>query len=380
LDEFNGMDFLFEVKVNYAPSLVGHEMKALYWRHNHLFPNIRPLPSGAIPEIKDILIHAIGDSLTSDEGLVSYKSDVLQTMLDLVSKIQEQDKPAAGSIAIISRFLHNFYHERFLHLHGQRMARLNRNQSIHPERKRTLLMTVVSPLVLYGAEAHLRKLQEITTDSLVNDVLWKEMLGRITDEWREFTIYATVLLNANVAFLAIQSVDSSGPVGLRSNAQRASYFSIVNSIGAIVLGLLLIREHNTSLSSVHLLLGRLNRSTSMYELETLALMYGLPYALLMWGMVGFLVAFSLMCFSTDDKIVIVVVSITWFTLCFLLLWWISVLNEGRSFSVSQQGLLRRIKGSIKEWIMLRIVRKPQGANMHSPDNNHTELTSSRQLP
>ena len=28
--------------------------------HNHLFPNIRPLPSGAIPEIKDILIHAIG--------------------------------------------------------------------------------------------------------------------------------------------------------------------------------------------------------------------------------------------------------------------------------------------------------------------------------
>jgi len=241
-------------------------------------------------------------------------------------------------------------------------------------------MTVVSPLVLYGAEAHLRKLQEITTDSLVNDVLWKEMLGRITDEWREFTIYATVLLNANVAFLAIQSVDSSGPVGLRSNAQRASYFSIVNSIGAIVLGLLLIREHNTSLSSVHLLLGRLNRSTSMYELETLALMYGLPYALLMWGMVGFLVAFSLMCFSTDDKIVIVVVSITWFTLCFLLLWWISVLNEGRSFSVSQQGLLRRIKGSIKEWIMLRIVRKPQGANMHSPDNNHTELTSSRQLP
>jgi len=143
------------------------------------------------------------------------------------------------------------------------------------------------------------------------------MLGRITDEWREFTIYATVLLNANVAFLAIQSVDSSGGVGYRSSAQRASYFSIVNSIGAIVLGLLLIREHNTKpLSSVNILLGRLNRSTSMYELETLALMYGLPYALLMWGMVGFLAAFSLMCFSTSDKVVIVLVSITWFLLFF----------------------------------------------------------------
>ena len=56
------------------------------------------------------------------------------------------------------------------------------------------------------------------------------------------------MLNANVAFLAIQSVDSSGPVGHRSSAQRASYLSIVNSVGAIILGLLLVREHNTSLS------------------------------------------------------------------------------------------------------------------------------------
>jgi hypothetical protein len=58
------------------------------------------------------------------------------------------------------------------------------------------------------------------------------------------------LLNANVAFLTIQSVDSSGGVGYRSSAQRASYFSIVNSIGAIVMGLLLIREHNTKSSNV----------------------------------------------------------------------------------------------------------------------------------
>ena len=151
------------------------------------------------------------------------------------------------------------------------MARLNRNQSIHPEKQKTLLMRVISPFLLYGAEAHLRRLQEMTTDSVVNEVLWKEMLGRITDEWRDFIIYvrlynfahhstsksqisnilyvqATVLLNANVAFLAIQSVDNSGPVGRRSSAQKASYLSIVNSVGTIILGLLLVREHNTSLS------------------------------------------------------------------------------------------------------------------------------------
>jgi hypothetical protein len=59
---------------------------------------------------------------------------------------------------------------------------------------------------------------------------------------------ATVLLNANVAFLAIQSVDSSAPLGGRSGQQRASYFSIMTSIGAIVLGLLLVRQHTTILN------------------------------------------------------------------------------------------------------------------------------------
>ena len=68
-----------------------------------------------------------------------------------------------------------------------------------------------------------------------------------------FNVQATVLLNANVAFLAIQSVDSSGFMGHRSNAQRASYLSIVDSVGTMVLGLLLVRDHNTS-SSVRRLL------------------------------------------------------------------------------------------------------------------------------
>ena len=94
-----------------------------------------------------------------------------------------------------------------------------------------------------------------------------------------------------------------------------------------------------------------------------------------YRMISFLVAFSLMCFSTADKIVIVVVSITWFTLCSLLLWWISVLNEGRFFSESHHDVRSRFKDSIKEWFT---VRKRRGANMHSADND-TELTSSRQL-
>ena len=79
-------------------------------------------------------------------------------------------------------------------------------------------------------------------------------------------------------------------------------------------------------------------------------------------MVGFLVAFSLMCFSTGDNIVIIVVSITWFTLCSLLLWWVSVLNEDRSFSELYQGLSSRFKDLMKGFFYR--VWQPQGSNMH----------------
>jgi hypothetical protein len=52
-----------------------------------------------------------------------------------------------------------------------------------------------------------------------------------------------VLLNANVAFLAIPSVDPGDR--LRSPAQLASYLSIITSIGSTVTGLLLLRQHRT---------------------------------------------------------------------------------------------------------------------------------------
>ncbi len=53
------------------------------------------------------------------------------------------------------------------------------------------------------------------------------------------------MLNANVAFLAIQSVDDSSDKEGRSPAQIFSYISIIASIGSIILGLLLIRKNRS---------------------------------------------------------------------------------------------------------------------------------------
>jgi hypothetical protein len=59
-----------------------------------------------------------------------------------------------------------------------------------------------------------------------------------------FVFKSTVVLNANVAFLSIQSVDTNdGPY--RSPAQISSYCSITASIGSIIIGLILVRKSRT---------------------------------------------------------------------------------------------------------------------------------------
>lgn len=48
--------------------------------------------------------------------------------------------------------------------------------------------------------------------------------------------------------------------------------------------------------------------------------------------VAFLMAFSFMCYGSQDRVVMVVMSITWLTLCSLLLWCMSVSYETQEFS------------------------------------------------
>lgn len=111
---------------------------------------------------------------------------------------------------------------------------------------------------------------------------------------------ASILLNANVAFLAIPSNDSGNDFQRlhRSPTQIASYLSIVGSSASMLLALLLIRQ--TKLGNVvsnQIYFCRYNASIRTWQqnmflkksdhpaggLERLAILYSLPYVLLIWG-------------------------------------------------------------------------------------------------
>ena len=101
-------------------------------------------------------------------------------------------------------------------------------------------------------------------DGIMHKSVWEECVKKMSDEWQEFVFFvssslhactviksnpqqATVMLNANVAFLAIQSVDVNNVNGgpYRSPAQISSYLSVIANIGSIILGLLLMRQNRT---------------------------------------------------------------------------------------------------------------------------------------
>ncbi|SJK99625.1 uncharacterized protein ARMOST_02933 [Armillaria ostoyae] len=101
---------------------------------------------------------------------------------------------------------------------------------------------------------------------------WGAFIQKLSTEWQEFVINATILLNANIAFLAIQSIDDSSVDKGCSPTQIASYVSMVKN-----------RYKNcvyTTLESdfLHIQEGGFGWRLG---LEILAIMYSLPRALLL---------------------------------------------------------------------------------------------------
>ncbi|KAF9568673.1 hypothetical protein CPC08DRAFT_746116 [Agrocybe pediades] len=302
-----------------------HEIHAQYWYCIQLYPHmLRNLTREIIAELRGAALHCIGDSMTSPTSTAPYTLDDLYKILSLTNTMDKnigtQDD---GVKSILARIMYVFVHSRFLDWHGEAHARIERNFSVYGQavNSRTWLVKSMSMVLFFAPEFHLRTLQNMWVDNIMHKSVWHESMKKMNDEWQEFVLFATVMLNANVAFLAIQSVDTDTDP-YRSPAQISSYMSVVASIGSIVLGLLLIRQNRTknreSADDVQAFLTKITHPR--LGLETLAILYSLPYALLMWGLVCFLAAFSFVCFQDSSSATRALVGSLCFVVVVLVIW------------------------------------------------------------
>ncbi|KAH9989672.1 hypothetical protein BJV77DRAFT_1069397 [Russula vinacea] len=373
---------LFGVK---SPAHVKHRLEALYWSHWSLFPVVfgdRRLPLDAYDELMGILMHGCVDVLTSKSSTLPYDDDTMRRMVRLVQGAKDAKGGLAYYTAGITRLLSFFAHWRFLYFHGQKHARLIRDQSVYdrPKHERSLLITVLSPLLFLAPEVHLHEMDKLWTDEVIIETAWKNVMDKLLREWTDIILWSTVMLTANVGFLAIPGVvlsnlsgtnimSASGVFIFTSPSQIASSLSVLASIGSIMIGLLLVRHNRTKQkadpagASTYLF----RSSHRIFGLEPMAIIFSLPWALLMWSMVIFFIALLLFCFSISNhstRIFVAMMSVLIATLIGWCIWtsWDSKEDDEDDVWESSLAVFRRARvtlfGRVKEIIPYHTRRVP----------------------
>ncbi|KAF7361077.1 hypothetical protein MSAN_01138700 [Mycena sanguinolenta] len=320
-----------ELKGMKSASHIRHELEAQYWLHCEYYPRAFNLTHEIIDELRDIVLHAFGDVVTSNRTTVPWKIGDLNNMITLIDGFtkgidRNTTNKFSGCNCLVGRLglVHVFARSRVYNFHGEPGARLNVDQSVHATVKRqTMFIRTLNPLLFYAPHAQLLGVRSVNIDGLIRHSWWAPFVEGLISQWQESIINAAVVLNANVAFLSIQSVDQGGNIAsTRSPAQIASYVSILTSIASIIIGLLLTSRHRNRDrdSAADAATFVFSRTHPKFGLEILAVLYSLPYAMLIWSMVSFLIAFSFACFQKTSLPTRTLVSVVWAAIAALILW------------------------------------------------------------
>ncbi|KAJ7754474.1 hypothetical protein B0H16DRAFT_745519 [Mycena metata] len=340
-DEVDATAFRIAQEVNglTAAAHIRHILQVQYWNHCELFPESLKLTHEILDELRDIVLYARGDLITSPTSTVEMTIGDLREITDLIDGFTRNmdrnvSRPFTGSSSVVGRFMSLFVSWTIYNHHGEVTARLDSNHSVYGTvRNQTLLIKLMGPLLFYAPTHHLENLHETYTDGIIRTRGWSEFIEKLTSEWRQFTLDAAVILNANVGFLSIQSVDQNGYLVFnRSPGQLASYLSILSSIGSIMLGLLLVKQYRNREKMTPADASRFMFSYhSDVGLEKLAILYSLPYAMLMWSTTLFCIAFSLMCFQLSSLLTRILVGTVSLFIGGLILWCIVTGWQGTSW-------------------------------------------------
>ncbi|VDC00131.1 unnamed protein product [Peniophora sp. CBMAI 1063] len=354
--------YLTEICGPLSPAHFKHLLESWYWDHVGTFPDNFQTHDDLVDELVGHLTFFSVDVMTSHTSTVPYELSDLTRLIKFMGR-KGPGTGAAPRSAALGRMMSIICHWRYIYFHGQRFARLDRFESIHGPaiRPRSWLMSLSSIVFLFAPEAHLLDIEKFYVDNSVARHVWKRHITKLQDEWIEFVLYATVMLTANVSMLSVPDVilfpdnDNAPGAGnnvqsylapLRSPAAIASYVSIVCSVGTIVVGLLLIRTHRTkNHDDVNEAVAFMNRlETRLFHYEPLAILYSLPYALLMWAMLSFLISILIFTFRNTDIVTQITVAASSVAVSCLIAWCIVTFWEPSESTL----YLRTLRNTFKQ--------------------------------
>lgn len=252
-----------------------------------------------------MLIHATCDHLTSDRSSMAFDTIELRDHLSVVDRIKiyssaDQGMQRCHAAIVVGRIMYAFSHNQFLNYYGENCVRLFADQTVHGwAYKLSPSMVILAPFLFFDCVTQVYELNRVFVDEVACTARWNIFTSKLNGQLQDSNLLATVLLTTNVGFLATNSIDKGG----RSAIQMASYMSLVASMGSMIVGLLLA-SHNRSKcqdTQFHTTMFLSGLHDRKHGLEKLGIIYSLPRALLIWGMIFFFAAFSVNWWSPGDQ-------------------------------------------------------------------------------
>ncbi|KAG1841630.1 hypothetical protein C8R48DRAFT_55612 [Suillus tomentosus] len=308
-------------------SHIKYALDSQYWRHIELFPNKRVLPEDIVVTLKEIVMHAHAENITSETCLAPFASSEVASMLGLVDHLKDStNREREHSVWIAARLMRLFCNAKFVNFCGQPGARLDVDQSLygeHDTRSNKIILCIMNVILFGSPVAQSKAIHRIWVDETIVQPRWKDFIDRMTTEWNGYTIFSTVMLAVDISFLAVPAMAT------QTAAIALTYLSCVCALGSLVVSLVLAGQVNDSRrgSAADVASFMVGISQSMFGLESLALMLSLPFALLIWGMAFFAGALSTLIFRTSSVVVISIASPVWVAVFVLAMWPVLTANN-----------------------------------------------------
>ncbi|KAI5992710.1 hypothetical protein EDD15DRAFT_965279 [Pisolithus albus] len=346
VDDYDLSEIFSNVKGVTARDHMKQAVITQYWVHIGLYPNRRKLRVEDYEELRNTLICAIADAATSQTPLAPFDLDSITRMLDLVEKLEGSiGKENPHAVWVIARFATEFSSSRFINFSGQPFARLDAGKSIYAPHDRSSpsgsssLIRIIDLFLFRSASGHLEELKQMWVDQIVHYPSWQKYIAKLTSDWARFTIFSTVLLTTDVGLLAAPTLGGGG--GGMTAAIASVYLSIFFSVASILTSIQLTNRVNgkeySSATSTSELLTR--TSKSVFGTDSLAIMYSLPYAFLVWGIFLFVLGISLLVFSSTNHAMLASLAPLYFLL-FVCSIWPSISGRG-AFETFEKSWWRR---------------------------------------
>jgi len=225
-----------------------------------------------------------------------------------------------------------FIQAQFVNFCGQRGARLDADQSLYNsdnEKDISILLRILNVVLFNSPKLHLESLRKVWVDETVVKPRWNKFMDQLNSEWNSFTVFSTVMLAADVSFLAVPGIDDA-TTPVKSATTIVIYMSTLCALGSLVISLILAGQVNNNRRSSP---GKVAKfmtvmSQSMLGTESVALMHSLPFALLIWGMIFFAIGLSILIFSdTADIAALIGLAPIWTIVVLLTTWPILAANN-----------------------------------------------------